>query len=91
MIPVGSVAYQGKLWLAPKWETNEAGGWRAPAHIVSLDQERLQDMRGRGAGFDFAFCAMVPKPVLDQLIEGKPVEGWTVVERPPIRLRLQPG
>lgn len=83
----GAIEYQGKLWLVPKWFVSDREGWKTPAYIVCLDHLEVQDLRGKGFPGDFSVPVAIPKAVLDHLLQGEPVAGWTVIDRPPIRFR----
>jgi len=91
MFPIATIQYQGKLWFVPRWLVNDHEGWQTPTHIICPDNVQLQDLRGKGFHYDFGLTAPIPKPVFDRLCQGKPVSGWTVIQRPPIRFPKQPS
>ena len=85
--PIGTIEYEGKLWLVPEWLVNDREGWRTPKRIICLSHLKVQDLRGKGHPADFAVNVPIPKSELDALFQGQPVAGWLVIEKPPIRFR----
>jgi hypothetical protein len=94
IFPVSTIEYRGHFWLVPEWIVNDTEGWRMPARVIGLGPLQVQDLRGKnGFPADFSVPSAIPRPVLDDLFQGKKVAGWPCAteEKPPIRFPLQPS
>lgn len=85
--PMDTIEYQGKLWLVPKWYESPTEGWRMPERIICLSNLAHRDLRGMDQSADFGMNVPIPKFVLWGPIPEKPTGGYTVVARPPLRIR----
>ena len=92
IFPVGTVEYEGKLWLVPEWIVSLDGGWQAPARMICLEGLRYQPMpAGMSQIADFQLHAIVPRAVLEGRAPESQTSGFVVVEAPPVRFPIATG
>lgn len=77
-----AIEIEGRVWIVPAWFESPDGTHRVPERIIGLPQGALAP----GKGDDPVLRDPIPKSVLDGI--ASPQSGYSVIERPNIRVQI---
>jgi hypothetical protein len=86
---IDTIEHEGGLWLVPMWLATPYPHMRKPVRIILTDKLAHKDL-GRVPGTDlhlFSLDDLIPKAVLDGIVQSQSTEPFDVVEGPELMIR----